>query len=389
MKEKFTLIASLLLIALVISLNLPLAESFWLDETISFWVIKDGLLDAFKRSWSHQGQSPLYFVLEWCTARFFGTAEWILRLPSILATLIAAGFVFQIGKLAFNRNTGAMASVLFLVNDQIIKAGISTRPYAFALACSLAAVLFFIKWFRSNSKKDLYIFFAAMVLAFYFHYLFLGALLAIAALLFAFGDRDFFQTRKRELLVGSGIMFAIMLPGLVHFILILSRQDLFSFNNNPDFDDFLSASFPLYYLIYALTVLIIALIAKLGAGFSFHLGTRENFKFIIAFALWAVVPPGLFFIHSLLSEAHSFIPRYFLYNIAGSSLVLAYLLNMIRPSSALFFGCLAALLLILTRETQRDWIIEDWAEIAEHLAYEQEQIAGPIIVFCGICRVDQ
>ena len=39
---------------------LPLSSSLWLDETLTWWVIKDGAGHAIGRAFTYQ-QSPLYY----------------------------------------------------------------------------------------------------------------------------------------------------------------------------------------------------------------------------------------------------------------------------------------------------------------------------------------
>ena len=42
-----------------------IATSFWLDETGTWWIIKDGAAEAVRRSLSWSGQSPLFYLIAW------------------------------------------------------------------------------------------------------------------------------------------------------------------------------------------------------------------------------------------------------------------------------------------------------------------------------------
>ena len=68
---------------------LPIRSSFWLDETATFWVIKDGVANLLLRSNWAGSQSPLYYLTVWPALVIGGRHEWVLRLPSLVALMIA------------------------------------------------------------------------------------------------------------------------------------------------------------------------------------------------------------------------------------------------------------------------------------------------------------
>ncbi len=43
-----------------------ISTSFWLDETGTWWIVKDGAAEAMRRSLFWSGQSPLFYLIEWC-----------------------------------------------------------------------------------------------------------------------------------------------------------------------------------------------------------------------------------------------------------------------------------------------------------------------------------
>lgn len=43
----------------------PFNSSLWLDELVTWWVIKDGLGDTVHRAFDFQGQTVIFYVLEW------------------------------------------------------------------------------------------------------------------------------------------------------------------------------------------------------------------------------------------------------------------------------------------------------------------------------------
>src|SRR5437588_11304988 len=69
-----------------------ITSSYWLDETTTFWVVKDGLLEVVSRSWQWSGQSALYYLTAWTGLRaapYIGL-EATMRAPSLLSMVLAA-----------------------------------------------------------------------------------------------------------------------------------------------------------------------------------------------------------------------------------------------------------------------------------------------------------
>src|SRR4051812_36701726 len=76
-----------------------ITSSFWLDETATFWVVKDGLREVVSRSWQWSGQSALYYLTAWTGLRaapYIGL-EAALRAPSLLSMLLAAVLIYTVG----------------------------------------------------------------------------------------------------------------------------------------------------------------------------------------------------------------------------------------------------------------------------------------------------
>src|SRR5437588_3413161 len=61
-----------------------ITSSLWLDETATFWVVKDGLREVVSRSWEWSGQSAFYYLTAWMGLRIapYIGLEAALRLPS-------------------------------------------------------------------------------------------------------------------------------------------------------------------------------------------------------------------------------------------------------------------------------------------------------------------
>ena len=90
----------------------PLHCSFWLDETITVCVIRDGFWQVFSRAFHSPFQSVLFGVVEWLTRHATGLNEISLRLPSFLAALGALYVYYRIGVEFIDRAAGDRKSVV-------------------------------------------------------------------------------------------------------------------------------------------------------------------------------------------------------------------------------------------------------------------------------------
>ena len=93
----------------------PFTQSLWLDETVSWWVIKDSYGELWRRTLAFQGQSPFYFILLKAFSDVFGSGEWVLRLPALLFGGAALLLTFKVAR-RYMPLEGAWISVLFLAS---------------------------------------------------------------------------------------------------------------------------------------------------------------------------------------------------------------------------------------------------------------------------------
>jgi hypothetical protein len=95
--KRMVYLAGVLTVSVVVLWILPLWSSFWLDETITYWVVKDDLPALFRRSLHYNAQSPACFVVAWAAVAAGGATEWVLRIPSILAAAASTALVYRLG----------------------------------------------------------------------------------------------------------------------------------------------------------------------------------------------------------------------------------------------------------------------------------------------------
>jgi hypothetical protein len=93
--------SALVVSLLVFILRAPFQGSFWLDETITAWIVNGSLAGAWRRAIDFQGQSPFYFSLEWLMRNLFGSNEISLRFLSLLCGAVV---VFLTDRISFSRD---------------------------------------------------------------------------------------------------------------------------------------------------------------------------------------------------------------------------------------------------------------------------------------------
>lgn len=151
---------------------LPLWSSLWIDETITYWVIKDGLPALFRRSLLYNAQSPFYFLIAWTAVAIGGAKEWVLRLPSVLATSASTVLVYHLGRRFGDHEMGALAAVYFATYWLVVDAARTARGYAVALMVVIAAITSLERWLEQRRCVDWVAYVALSVLTVYLQPLF-------------------------------------------------------------------------------------------------------------------------------------------------------------------------------------------------------------------------
>ena len=140
-------------------------SSLWTDEFATLWVANaPSLSECIQRSFYTQGQSPFFFIFEWGVLKILPVDELSLRLISGVSYILSALLVFYLVILFFrlfpvlkpeeptecnpasNQIFPAfVASLLFVMNRNIIYYAQEARPYAMALLFAICSQVFFLR----------------------------------------------------------------------------------------------------------------------------------------------------------------------------------------------------------------------------------------------------
>ena len=172
-------------VALLASLSiwlLALRAPLWLDETLTYWHVSGGVWEIWDRS-QQMPSSIGYLYILWFTKSILGSHAIALKIPSILAMLSAAYFLFRIARELFDQEIAFLTCILFCVEPNVAFAATDALPYAFALLATNLAIFAFILWIKQHQMYRAILFGVASAGTLYlsFHYLF-GAILPAFAI---------------------------------------------------------------------------------------------------------------------------------------------------------------------------------------------------------------
>jgi 4-amino-4-deoxy-L-arabinose transferase-like glycosyltransferase len=121
----------------------------WLDETVSFFLIKGGFAGIMSRqAWP---DAPAYSYLLWLWTKVLGTAEITLRISSILPMVGAVYVLYCSARRLFEWDLAIIATIIFCLHPIIVFASIDVRPYAFAALAINLSILALISLRHNDS----------------------------------------------------------------------------------------------------------------------------------------------------------------------------------------------------------------------------------------------
>ena len=180
-------------------------QSFWLDEAISANVAKMPIGEIIKNFSIGDFHPPLYYWFLSIWTKIFGSSVVLLRLSSVLFSLITIYVIYLIGKKIKNKNVGILAALFLAVNPLFVYFSQELRMYSMATMWLMVGLYF---WIIIKSKKyrviDLIIFNLMMALAFGTFY---GSIFLIASFAIYFLIK---KEWKLFLLTNIGILIAIL-----------------------------------------------------------------------------------------------------------------------------------------------------------------------------------
>ena len=321
-----------------------MAVSVWLpmlrsglrhDENLTAWVTEGSLVDAISRSWTHQGQSPLYFVLLWLWRSLVGDAPWLLRLPTVVATLAAAWQLRRLGDELDRPGTGVIAAAVFVTSVSIADIATAARPYGLLLLSLIGGTRLGLRFTRDHRWTDGAGWVACAALALALQPL---AAYAIAAQLVLLSPSERMPWRRVGWLAVLG---AVLVAPLVPQVLDLSqRQSNLAIADVPTIRTAVFATVP--------TAAVLAWLAGLAVSRRVESWTPADDRCWPLALTWAIAVPAGLYAQSHLTGSSVFLDRYHVSVVPATALVAALALHRLVDGRALVAAAAVVLLLIAT-----------------------------------------
>ncbi len=422
----------------------PLRSSLSIDEAGTFWVVKDGLGRAFSRSLEFQGQSPLYYAIDWLALKLLGHSEFALRAPSLLAAALTLIPVFKLAQRLFDRETALIATGCFAATTSVAFASADARPYALALLFASTATLYLVRWLDSGERKQhlLYVAFAALTI--YVHYLY--AIVIVAHVVYVIARRRTTRATRRGIMLTPALLALACAPLVPQFLALWRRSSSLAWTGEPNLRQLvLALRAPALLVVLGLAfvaaarlrdkalpwllapVLAVVLVASIGGVrilrseiaqalggpkvvaavlavaalatllvFAKRYGKRLNplpdvardpDGLVLALA-WSLTPPLLTFLVSLATPVKIFTPRYFFSATPGVVLLAAWAirhagLRLVRIAAALVVFATAATLMNFEHSP------DDWQSAVSRVNAIVMADDEPVLVSAGFVEANQ
>ncbi len=310
-------------VALLASLSiwlLALPAPLWLDETLAYWQVSGG----FSKIWSRSALMPSsigYLYTLWVAKSILGSQEIALKIPSTLAMLGAAYFLFRSARELFDPEIAFLTCVFFCLEPNVVFAATDARPYAFALLATNFTIFIFILWMTRHQTWQAILFGAAAAGILYFHYLFGAILPAFAIYYLALRHRSI-RADARQLAAVLASFALLALPLIFRVASLYHTRDTHIVQELPPKWIALNTLVPMQTLIgFVATIFLAALVRKV------KLPGRDCFPSGVLCLLLALVPAGILLGVSAVTPLHLVIPRYFLVVAPGSALTWGLLMT--------------------------------------------------------------
>lgn len=305
----------------------------WLDETVSYFLIKGG----FREIMSRQGWPtvPAHSYILWLWTKFAGTSEIALRIPEILAMLGAVYLLYRAARELFGKDLALIAVILFCVHPIVIFAAIDVRPYAFGVLAINASILLLLR-LRHDQSNWLAAWFGVLGASIvYFHFMLIIILPALALCFIALkiSDRRALWRQGAIALAAFAVAFLPVIPGLL-FMFHTSSDHVFDVA--PKLAELASTLSPgLLTYIFAAAVFFAAATRKLD------LRNPVAIRQVVLCAALGLIPILILYGVSVATSIHVFVYRYRLVAIPGIALCWVLLVSRIDSRALRLLFCVA------------------------------------------------
>jgi 4-amino-4-deoxy-L-arabinose transferase-like glycosyltransferase len=149
----------LMLVHLAVTLPLGWVLNIWADEASTLYTTQNGFLPAFQNAVFDEKQAPLYFWVLSLWRQISGSI-FFARFFSILCSLLAIKFFFDLTRRLFTRNAAIFVTAVFALHPFLIWASLEIRVYSLIVLLSVLLLKLLEDGFlKEDAKKSARVFF--------------------------------------------------------------------------------------------------------------------------------------------------------------------------------------------------------------------------------------
>jgi hypothetical protein len=349
--ERTHFIPLFILIIVAFLFNAPINDSLWLDETVTFWIIKDTPIDTWFRAGTFKDHTPFYYLVLHYWSSVFGYSGVALRAFSIFCAVLSA-LIFGKLLLKMNLKLPVLGMSLLFVHDSLAKLWFSATPYAFAFLWTILSTYLLLNYKLNGGffRGLLYALSGALV----FYSFYPAALVLIV---------HFLLIRRVSIFLWVGFFSAFGVP---HLVSVLLRGNILFFNSQTELVTFLSVFFPPVIMTISLIGFVMCAVIK---------GEKRP-KLNNLGIIWWITSAAVFWltIWYFPNDAQF----YFWASPAIVILLISFFSSIKAPS---LVAAVMSLLCVMVN-LQRKWEIEDIRSIAE----KARELKKPVLFYSGLAE---
>jgi mannosyltransferase len=299
--------------ALAVSLLGITGASFWLDEAATISAVRRPWPDLMRYLEWQDGVHALYYMIMRAAVTVLGTGEFAMRLPTALATAVAAALVAVLGRRYASPLTGLLAGLFYATAVTVTQFAQEARPYAFAGLMAAVATYVFARGIEARGLRWPILYALSVILLGLFNILALHLVPAHAVTLFLLRRT---APDPRGALVRWVCAVVVAGAALAPFALYVARQRVQVAWLEPINDDALRNTAEFLAGDQRL-VLIVGVLAALGAMARRGPGMSVSLRELAA--PWVVLPVVMLVVVSLFHPV--FHTRYLFFTLPAAALL--------------------------------------------------------------------
>lgn len=161
----------LLLIFLHLAVALPFAylTNIWMDEGSTLYSTQNGFFYTILNAYQDEKQAPAYFIILSLWREINGSI-FFARLFSIICSLLAIKFFYDLARKIWEEKTAMFIALLFAVHPYLFWASLEIRVYSLTILLSVLLFKFFYEGYLKDEKRARIYFTITAVFAVYTNY---------------------------------------------------------------------------------------------------------------------------------------------------------------------------------------------------------------------------